>query len=267
MTGRAGEMSGRWDGNRPGGQQLARHVLATAAIGVLAALVLNPQATVETAPTASATSGPTFLSAQVSPTPTPNPEPQTGVPAPPATTAAGTSAWASLNNSRPVFPRCSTVNWSYDASLAPSTSTEEKVLGDIRGALVRLSAETGLRFVETTDASPYTVIFSWDYHNDPGASAFSGFTRTADKATGRVGLNPGNWWTADDRYSGFGLVQSGNRTTAGRGWLFVHEVMHVLGFGHVDSPDEIMNPVSSTLTRLGPSDLAGLHAVYRPEAC
>lgn len=43
--------------------------------------------------------------------------------------------------------------------------------------------------------------------------------------------------------------------------IIVHELSHVLGLDHVDDTDELMHPVSSTRTDLGPGDLEGLAMV------
>lgn len=43
--------------------------------------------------------------------------------------------------------------------------------------------------------------------------------------------------------------------------LMVHEMAHVLGLDHVEDPAELMFPVSSTRTDLGPGDRAGLALV------
>jgi hypothetical protein len=43
--------------------------------------------------------------------------------------------------------------------------------------------------------------------------------------------------------------------------IVVHELAHVLGLDHVDDPDELMNPVTSVRTDLGPGDRQGLALV------
>ncbi len=43
--------------------------------------------------------------------------------------------------------------------------------------------------------------------------------------------------------------------------IIVHELSHVLGLDHVDAVDELMHPISSTRTDLGPGDRAGLALV------
>lgn len=43
--------------------------------------------------------------------------------------------------------------------------------------------------------------------------------------------------------------------------IVLHELAHVLGLDHVTDPDELMNPVSSNRTDLGPGDLQGLALV------
>ena len=48
--------------------------------------------------------------------------------------------------------------------------------------------------------------------------------------------------------------------------IVVHELAHVLGLDHVDDPGELMNPVTSTVTELGPGDRQGL-ALLGQVAC
>ena len=43
--------------------------------------------------------------------------------------------------------------------------------------------------------------------------------------------------------------------------IVMHELAHVLGLDHVTDPDELMNPMSSNRTNLGPGDLQGLALV------
>ncbi|WP_182113630.1 MULTISPECIES: matrixin family metalloprotease [unclassified Actinotalea] len=48
--------------------------------------------------------------------------------------------------------------------------------------------------------------------------------------------------------------------------IVVHELAHVLGLDHVDDPAELMHPMTSTRTDLGPGDLQGL-ALLGQVAC
>lgn len=60
------------------------------------------------------------------------------------------------------------------------------------------------------------------------------------------------------------LARSGGHAQARA--IVVHELAHVLGLDHVGDPDELMHPVSSTRTDLGPGDRQGL-ALLGQVAC
>lgn len=185
----------------------------------------------------------------------------------------GSGEWTSTNDGNPVFDRCSTVTWVYDASQAPENASTANVVADIYGALGIIGAQTGLTFVQGTnmqlEGKPNVIIYRWDttLGKDVGQGSYQITTAGERKwATGVVRINNDHWWTNDD-YQGFTMVAGPSGVATGRGWLFVHETMHVLGLGHFDSEGEIMNPVIPDLTSLGPGDLTGLRTLYRPWSC
>lgn len=178
-------------------------------------------------------------------------------------TSSGTSTY------RP----CSTVYWHYDHSGAPKTVSPANMLSDIKGALTRLSKETGLVFepVAELPQSPneMTLEINWKFETEygsPSAAATGGYSSSGATVIGYVHLNSKNWWTKNDAYKGFAVLKK-PRAIAGRGWLLVHEIMHSMGMDHTSARDEIMYPTMSKQNKLGRGDLAGLHYLYKPETC
>lgn len=60
---------------------------------------------------------------------------------------------------------------------------------------------------------------------------------------------------------------STNWTRGAWGPIFLHELAHVLGLGHVEDPNEIMNPEGASAVAYGPGDLAGLHQLGAAAGC
>lgn len=186
-----------------------------------------------------------------------------------AYTAVMTNMWQSMNDGEPTYPRCSTVYWNYDSRNAPRNASINNMKSDISGALARLSKETGLTFVEAQsplDSDASTLTFNWNLGRGHGSAAATGGYEISAGVKGTVRISKSNWWPSNDAYRGFGLVGK-PRTISGRGWLFVHEVMHTMGLYHTTARSEIMYATMSRQTKLGQGDLAALHYLYKPEAC
>lgn len=177
-----------------------------------------------------------------------------------------------------MFNPCATLTWVYDPTGAPSTAKPAAVRADIKGAQNRISAVTGLTFVESTDRSligkPNVIVYNWAYPGADSDAAAIGGPETQAKwvntawqrfSTGMVNLNKRNWLTKSDVNRGFGLVAK-NRSS-GRGWVFVHETLHVLGLSHSIDPKQIMAPRGSARIKLGDADLAGLRYLYPSAGC
>lgn len=170
------------------------------------------------------------------------------------------------------FPPCSTLTWVYRDKGRPAGTSRTKVLADINGALTRLSKETGVRFVRSTDSSRigsnHVISIGWEDLGRYGpAGVGGGGTRISNgvsTVTGEVALNTKDSWATSDSAAGFG---SSYRWRAGRGWLLVHELMHVLGLQHTEDRDELMASYNSGQRALGKGDLAGLRYLYPKKGC
>jgi len=189
------------------------------------------------------------------------------------------------------YDPCTTVTWAYDPSgkaiepVYPYTRPGEDVKKkkqpaaaktfkkDIQGSFDLLEKNTSLTFVETDDYTNADIRIGWA-NLGKGSSLgnhgtlIKGGTGSTD---GQVLINTkGKWGT--DRYEGFKKYGPKNYvgwvyieppgTTAGRGWLITHEIMHTLGFLHADSDNSIMAPIDYGTSKFSQEDLDGLAAVF-----
>ncbi len=160
------------------------------------------------------------------------------------------------------FAACATVPWYYDATGQPPAAA--RMQDDVVAGLALVGAQTGLRFVPTTDRAKAQLVFGWadltGYGS--GVAGFGGY----DADSAYVRFSTTNWWPADT-WAGFDVVTQPDGTTGvGRGWLVVHETMHAIGFDHVADETSIMNPIT-TAHALNAGDLDGLHTMYPTAAC
>ena len=150
---------------------------------------------------------------------------------------------------------CSRVTWSYDASRQPRTAlTFGK---DVAEAFARLGKVTGLDFVRVplTDQDA-AIRIDWSALGVDGPSGLAG-------TDGHVSFNTQDGWPTD-LYAGFSSLHG---SPADRGWLIVHEFMHVLGFDHVPGRSSIMTPINYGQHQLSRGDLEGLHTIYPTSGC
>ncbi len=90
-----------------------------------------------------------------------------------------------------------------------------------------------------------------------GSAAVPGADRTGTwLAAGRLALDTADLNAMLVRADGYQQARA----------IVVHELAHVLGLDHVADPDELMHPITSTRTDLGPGDLQGL-ALLGQVAC
>lgn len=150
------------------------------------------------------------------------------------------------------FAPCSTIPWSYDAAGQPAEA--RTMATDVARGLARLSRLTGLRFVRTAPSADASLRFDWQNLGSGGPSGMGG-------TDGSVTFNNRDWWPHDS-HAGFGTPGG----VPGRGWLVIHEVMHVLGFDHVADRTQVMNPLAYQ-HHFGRGDLEGLRTVYPKAGC
>lgn len=167
--------------------------------------------------------------------------------------------WVSLYG-KPSFSPCATVRWTYSHQRSRVGASRPSVLRDIRGALARLEQHTSLRFVEVADSSDADLIFRWQVlHSAVGTG---GMQVIGGRNRGVVTINSRANGTGDQSA---GFTKAGG-SSGFRGWLLVHEVMHVLGMHHVNNPSSVMAPNGRFTGRFATADIQGLRTLY-PGTC
>jgi hypothetical protein len=184
------------------------------------------------------------------------------------------TSWEPLGRQATYTP-CQTIEWYFDTAGQPADRSTMR--DDIVASLAQLSSITGLRFVETSDPSASELTFSWRDLATLGygesAAGVGGF-RGPNK--GWVAFSPTNEWT-NDYWAGSQpktkTWQEGDwvytLTINGRQTLVTHEVMHALGFGHVEDFTSIMYPqsIGNGAGQLSAGDLEGLRTMYPSSPC
>lgn len=205
----------------------------------------------------------------------------------PGVSTAGTpTTWTSIMRdyvNMPInYDRCYPIGYQINPAGAPSGWA-----ADIKSAFGMISAVTGLVFVDlgTTTEAPAPGRTSFDANDNlkpilvafttesvipdlagsvvgvAGSNAFGGFD-----STGTFYLPP-QFITGDAYFDRDAAIPSG--FGAGQfGVLALHELGHVVGLGHVDNLDEIMNPfLISRAAYYGTGDLDGLGILYKTQSC
>lgn len=166
---------------------------------------------------------------------------------------------------RGTFDPCSTVSWSYVGSGRPPSTGAIKA--DIRGAFTRLAQQTGVTFEERPPGSKADIRIRWKDYGSSGPAGVGGSRISTGAgvrtASGTVTLNSSSRWPTA-RFAGFGADAYGN---AGRGWLLVHELVHVLGLSHTTSRPQLMYHVNTGQRSFAAGDRAGLEALYPRTDC
>jgi hypothetical protein len=185
---------------------------------------------------------------------------------------------------------CQPIRYEVNLTHAPPGAME-----DVRGAIERVSEATGIPFVEvgttlrTVDQQMgrafqsripgeeryYPLLIEWVEHEH------FDFVADTDKAAAFGIPWRGNGELARTYVSGAIAMDAGEDLPPGfrerysRGVILMHELGHVMGLGHVGSPDEVMwSPDESDeklpnlfQTQWGAGDLEGLSALGREAGC
>jgi len=167
------------------------------------------------------------------------------------------------------FSPCQQITWFFDRS--NEKADRNTMIDDVRAGLATLEPLTGLTFVETDDPNSAALTFSWGDVSEYGDVAGIGFTDGVNK--GRVTFSDTNK-TTQNVWAGSGYQRLDDYPSPGYWWesdrrqsLVIHEVMHTLGFEHVDIPDSIMNPDFMNGTTFNAGDLEGLATMYGNNLC
>lgn len=169
-----------------------------------------------------------------------------------------THGWATYGESTITYRPCQTVRWHYDPADLPAGTSNASMLRDVRGALSRLSTYAALTFVEVDSADQADLKYQWEAMKERNVGAAGG----GAFGEGWVTINSRASWSSD-RYAGFGRTRASH---SGRGWMLVHETMHVLGFTHPNTRNSIMYGLNTGQMRFIASDIEGLRMLY-PASC
>ncbi len=193
---------------------------------------------------------------------------------------------------------CQKVTYRVNVSLAAGTSAgRSSALADVRRAVSRLSARTGIPFAyegRTSQVPTSTSSRTWWQRQQQAELVVAWVDqRRAATRSSLLGKTAGRWsagtggqvykaWTSSGKWRlasgrGFVVLDAAQRRSfkpgfgAGvtRGALLMHELAHVMGLEHVSATSQLMYPVirnrSSTSYRSG--DRTGLAKVGRPAGC
>lgn len=196
----------------------------------------------------------------------------------PAPGQAFNDGWKPLGNGATYLP-CQTVRWSFDRSgEAPERNT---MIDDVRIGLAQLQPLTGLNFVEVAAGEPVDLKFRWGNLASEGHAGASGYGGFSGYGNGFVVFDNAEDWTLN-KWSGWDWRRfEWPRPDLGPGWyswsegpgrvaLAIHEVMHAIGFGHVEDFTSIMYPqggIPNNQGKLSSGDVAGLRAMYLDRPC
>tara|TARA_B110000881_G_scaffold119754_1_gene105119 strand:- start:144 stop:917 length:774 start_codon:yes stop_codon:yes gene_type:complete len=180
--------------------------------------------------------------------------------------------WAVFNGGA-TFKPCSTVKWHYDSEGSPENNS--LLIQTIRESFDLISERTGLKFVEKkkkVKKSENRINLDWNWERKGNTSALaSGGGYGYNSGDGEVTFNPINdnifpQW--NDGIAGFDAIRASDGTVVfiGNGWTVVHEVLHAMGFGHVDDPSSIMYP-STGAVEFSEGDIAGMNKMYLSHPC
>lgn len=198
------------------------------------------------------------------------------------------------NESFMFVDNCSVVKWFYDKRNAPVRG--RKMGHDVRDAFkVLASSQIGLRFKEVNLERDADIIVQWVPPKDLSEHGFSGRMVASAGFSGdplkRYVRFSGGVKRLEDRFAGREPVAwkfangAGVRVQSGRVWVLVHEIMHLLGFEHMEIENSVMSSLDLTVGVIGlgledkkkwskfvvsgfsRGDLIGLQTIYPKSAC
>jgi hypothetical protein len=183
------------------------------------------------------------------------------------------TSWAPLG-SQATYTPCQTVTWYFDTTGQPADRSGMR--DDILASLNKLSGLTKLTFTEIDDPRAADLTFSWRDLAELGYADASGVGGFDGPSRGWVAFSPTNEWT-NDYWAGdqpkTKRWQEGNwiytLNINGRQTLVTHEIMHAMGFAHVEDFTSIMYPqsIGNGAGQLSAGDLEGLSTMYGSLPC
>lgn len=177
------------------------------------------------------------------------------------------------------FRPCETITWYFDRSR--ESGDRSTMVNDVRSGVAALEPYTGLKFVEVSAPGDASLTFRWGDLSAEGYSDAAGIGGPRGLSTGAVAFDLDSYWTTNE-WEGWAWREFRvARPDLGPGWgqtfrgpgrvaLVIHEVMHAMGFDHVEDFTSIMYPqggVPNNQGQLSSGDIAGLRAMYLDQPC
>ena len=182
--------------------------------------------------------------------------------------------------SEATFLPCQVVKWNFDR--AGETGNRTTMIDDVRAGLAVLQPLTGLTFTEVSNRGEADLLFRWgNLHSERWGPDTAGIGGPTERGKGEVAFSNTVDWT-DNKWAGWDWrVLRWDAPELGPGWyyehegpgrvaLVIHEVMHAMGFDHVDDFLSIMYPqggIPNNQGKLSPGDIAGLKTMYLDNPC
>ena len=174
---------------------------------------------------------------------------------------------------------CQNVTWFFDRS--GEGADRNTMIDDVRAGLAVLAPLTGLTFTEVTDSASADLKFRWadlEAEGHTGAAGYGGYSGPGD---GFVAFSNTTDWTLNKWAGRDWRRLEWPRPDLGPGWyswkeapgrvvLVIHEVMHAMGFDHVEDFTSIMYPqggIPNNRGEFSAGDLAGLRTLYLDNPC
>ena len=190
----------------------------------------------------------------------------------------------------PRWNPCHVITYRVNAALAGDASARAAAVSDVKGAVARLSAASGLRFryLGSTGYYPSGSPRTWATHENADL-VVAWANRTSHRSTllgldkgGSGGYYANEWRTGHDPWAaavvrGFVVLdatesrsfRNGFGAGVTRGALLLHELGHAVGLMHSGERSQVMYPMilDRRSAAYGSGDRAGLAKVGRPAGC
>jgi hypothetical protein len=175
------------------------------------------------------------------------------------------SEWSWISNPGARWDPCQTITYRINPAGGYAGAT-----ADIRAAFRKVGRITGFRF--TYAGTTTSAVWRGEPgHHPPGTDVIIDWQdprQDRDLSRGVAGIG-GHWVQDGRRFDGWVLLDKSERLPRGM-WrqVMTHELGHVVGLGHTQSPDQVMYGRSSRLnSRWGAGDLAGLRRIGASRGC
>ncbi|MEP6559928.1 MAG: matrixin family metalloprotease [Nakamurella sp.] len=179
------------------------------------------------------------------------------------------------------FDRCSPILYQYNQANAPAW-----MVSDVETSIAEIETVTGLDFVrvsDTTDSPERDPVDAFGNAKPViiGFGSAAQFPNLAGSVVGYAGPYYSAGWDAvrfsgDEYFTGRAVFDIADTSAPTEGFgagnafgkVALHELTHLIGLGHVNNTDEIMNPfIIQRAGKYGAGDTVGLRLLYQTQDC